>query len=124
MAISMPKSYMKSLHPELKRPRAHIYETGHKLPDPPQLQLPAADLGRQEGRNTTGRAARNQLSHESIFNRTIQKPLSPAANESPLEYADTAQNETGYGTAGSQLAPIAEHKRTLKTNMSQKTFNT
>ena len=91
MSLNMPKSYVKSLQPEIKRPRAHIYEDNNRLPDPIKLQLPpGTKLLHEDGRNTTGRASKNQQSHESIFNQTTRKAVSPTVNDSVLEYADQA----------------------------------
>ena len=91
MSLNMPKSYVKSLQPEIKRPRAHIYEVNNRLPDPIKLQLPPGKkLLRVDGRNTTGRSSEKQQSHESIFNQTTRKAVSPTVNDSVMEYADQA----------------------------------
>lgn len=37
MTMRMPKSYVKSLHKDIKRPRAHIYESKNRVADPIKL---------------------------------------------------------------------------------------
>lgn len=69
MTLRMPKSYVKSLHPDLKKPRAHIYEQNNRFPDPVKLQpAPGTFQNIQEGLKTTGRVIKNEKSRDTIFN--------------------------------------------------------
>lgn len=85
MTLRMPKSYVKSLQQELKRPHAHIYEANNKLPDPIKLYPPPGARRYLDGGNTTGRVTQNQRSRESVFDQAANKAYAPTVHDSVLE---------------------------------------
>lgn len=139
MTLKMPKSYIKSLHPDLKKPRAHIYEQNNRFPDPIKLQpVPGTFPNVQEGLMTTGRAHLHDRSRDTIFNQPppssdVQTNILPSAREqstSPRSFdRDHQQSATAKAPTNDPVLHIVHKKvtepiRQTKSNLSHNTFHT